>query len=233
MEETTPASRVGASALVLGFAVGLVASSIVVAVAAGVGDGDDLDELSLWWLLPAQRGLWGGMLGVPWIIARLNGERLVDLASLVPDRRDVGLGLIVGLGMQLVVIPLAYLPLLPFLDDDADLSEAARELTDRADGGAILALVLISVVGAPIVEEIFHRGLVQPRLVPRLGPPAAIGITSVLFAATHLQLLQFPALVLFGVAVGILAHWRGRRAPAIVAHVVFNATAVVSLLALD
>jgi membrane protease YdiL (CAAX protease family) len=129
------------------------------------------------------------------------------------------------------VIPLVYWPLLPLLDDDADLSEAARELTDRADGAAVIALVLISVVGAPVVEEIFHRGLLQPRLVPRLGPPAAIGVTAVLFGGSHVQLLQFPALVLFGVAVGALAYWRGRLAPAVVAHVVFNATAVVTLLA--
>ncbi len=231
MEDTTRESRVGVAALVLGFAAGLVASSIIVAIAAGIADVDDLDELSLWWLVPAQLGLWGGMLGVPFLVARANGERLIDPRSLVPDRSDVGLGVIVGFGMQVVVIPLVYWPLLPLLDDDADLSEAARELTDRADGAALIALVFISVVGAPVVEEIFHRGLVQPRLVPRLGPPAAIGVTAVLFGASHVQLLQFPALVLFGVAVGALAYWRGRLAPAVVAHVVFNATAVVTLLA--
>ncbi|MEO1063104.1 MAG: CPBP family intramembrane glutamic endopeptidase [Actinomycetota bacterium] len=230
MEETTRESRVGASALVLGFAVGLIASTLIVAVAAGIADVDEFDDLSLWWLLPAQLGLWAGMLGIPYLVARLNRERLIDPSSLLPDRRDVGLGVLVGLGMQLVVIPLVYWPLLPLLDDDADLSEAARELTDRADGAAVIALVLISVVGAPIVEEIFHRGLVQPRLIPRLGPPAAIGVTSVLFAASHVQLLQFPALVLFGVAVGFLALSRSLGA-AIVAHVVFNATAVVTLLA--
>ncbi len=231
MEDTTRESQVGASALILGFAVGLVASTLIVAAAAGIADVDDFDDLSLWWLLPAQLGLWAGMLGVPYVVARLNGERLFDPASLVPNRADLGLGVLVGLGMQLVVIPLVYWPLLPLLDDDADLSEAARELTDRADGSSVIALVFISVVGAPVVEEIFHRGLVQPRLVPRLGPPAAIGITAVLFGASHVQLLQFPALVLFGIAVGALAYWRGRLAPAVIAHVVFNATAVVTLLA--
>lgn len=231
MEDTTRESRVGASALILGFAVGLVASTVVVAVAAGIAGVDELDELSLWWLLPAQLGLWSGMLGVPYVVARLNDERLFDPASLVPNRGDLGLGVVVGLGMQLVVIPLVYWPLLPLLDDDADLSEAARELTDRADGASVMALVLISVVGAPVVEEIFHRGLVQPRLVPRLGPPAAIGITAFLFGASHVQLLQFPALVLFGIAVGVLAYRRDRLAAAVVAHVVFNATAVVTLLA--
>ncbi len=231
MEDTTRESRVGASALILGFAVGLVASTLIVTAAAGIADVEELDDLSLWWLLPAQLGLWGGMLGVPYAVARLNGERLVDPASLIPNRNDLGLGIVVGLGMQLVVIPLVYWPLLPLLDDDADLSEAARELTDRADGSSVIALILISVVGAPVIEEIFHRGLVQPRLVPRLGPPAAIGITAFLFGASHVQLLQFPALVLFGIAVGALAHWRARLAPAVVAHVVFNATAVVTLLA--
>jgi membrane protease YdiL (CAAX protease family) len=53
----------------------------------------------------------------------------------------------------------------------------------------------------------------------------------VLFGAAHLQLLQFPALVLAGAMFGVLAHRFGRLGPAIAAHVVFNMTAVGALLA--
>jgi membrane protease YdiL (CAAX protease family) len=53
----------------------------------------------------------------------------------------------------------------------------------------------------------------------------------VLFAATHFQLLQLPALALAGALFGVLAHRAGRLGPAIAAHIVFNMTAVVTLLA--
>jgi membrane protease YdiL (CAAX protease family) len=61
--------------------------------------------------------------------------------------------------------------------------------------------------------------------------PWGIAITSVLFAATHFQLLQLPALALAGALFGVLAHRAGRLGPAIAAHIVFNMTAVVTLLA--
>jgi membrane protease YdiL (CAAX protease family) len=58
-----------------------------------------------------------------------------------------------------------------------------------------------------------------------------IALSSVLFGAAHFQLLQFPALALAGVLFGVLAHRAGRLGPAIAAHIVFNMTAVVTLLA--
>ena len=50
------------------------------------------------------------------------------------------------------------------------------------------------------------------------------------FAATHLQPLQFPALLLFGVILGFMAWRSGRIGPAIWAHVGFNVVAAAGLL---
>ena len=91
-------------------------------------------------------------------------------------------------------------------------------------------LVLLTVVGAPIVEELFFRGLVLRSFERRLRPALAIGATAVLFSLAHFQVLQFLALVIFGVIAGVLAHRAQRLGPAIWAHVAFNATTVIALL---
>ena len=54
-----------------------------------------------------------------------------------------------------------------------------------------------------------------------------------MFAAVHLQLLQFPALVLIGLVLGWLTLRTGRLGPAIWAHVAFNATATADPAAVD
>ena len=72
-----------------------------------------------------------------------------------------------------------------------DLSEAARELTDRAtDPLGVVLLVLIVGIGAPIVEEIFYRGLLQRSLESRFGTWPAIVGSGVIFGASHFQPLS-------------------------------------------
>jgi membrane protease YdiL (CAAX protease family) len=139
-----------------------------------------------------------------------------------------------GAALQLVVLPLLYWPLLELLDQTSgDLEEPARELTDRADGAiGVVLLVLIVGIGAPIVEEIFYRGLLLGALRRRgLGPVVSVGITSVVFGLSHGQLLQLPALALFGAVAGALAVRYDRLGPAITAHVAFNMVTVMVLLA--
>jgi uncharacterized protein len=92
--------------------------------------------------------------------------------------------------------------------------------------------VLIVGVMAPVFEEIFWRGLLQGSLLKRGLPPVlAIGIASVLFAATHFQLLQLPGLTIAGAVFGTLAYRAGRLGPAMAAHFTFNMVTVIALLA--
>ncbi|MET0665064.1 MAG: CPBP family intramembrane glutamic endopeptidase, partial [Acidimicrobiales bacterium] len=59
----------------------------------------------------------------------------------------------------------------------------------------------------------------------------ALWISSLVFAAVHLQLLQFPALALIGLVLGWLTLRTGRLGPATWAHIAFNAVATGILLA--
>ncbi len=69
----------------------------------------------------------------------------------------------------------------------------------------VILLFLIVGVGAPIAEEVFFRGLAL-RAFRKKGWAwwPSIIVTALYFGATHLQPLQFPALVIFGIAVGWL-----------------------------
>jgi CAAX protease family protein len=208
---------------------GLIASSLVL---AGNGlEADEFDKLSLGWIAVAQLGLWFGLLGAPWLATRLKGNGLVADLRLRVERSDVWVGAVCGFLTQYGVL-LLYLPVFWLTDIDTDqFNEPARELSDRAtDAVGVTLLVLIVGIGAPIVEEIFYRGLMQRSLVRRFGTRWGIGLTAVIFAASHFEPLQFPALAVFGVVVGILAERYKRLGPAIFAHMVFNIAAVVALV---
>lgn len=222
----------------LGFAIGLTGAQLALAaiLAASGRTVEEVDELPLGLVALAQTGLWIGLLGVPWVITTLKGSGLVADLGLQARRHDLWRGGLVGAALQIVALPLLYWPLLELLDKTpSDLEGPARDMTDRAtDGIGVLLLVLIVGVGAPIIEEIFYRGLFQRALIKRgLPPAAAIAINATVFGLSHGQLLQLPALILFGATAGVLAHRSGRLGPAITAHVAFNMVTVVSLLVLD
>jgi hypothetical protein len=227
----------GLGDVLLGFSIGLAGSQLALAVilAATHRSVDEFDELSLSLVMLAQLGLWLGLLGVPLVVTRLKGNGVIADLRLRARARDSWVGGGVGVAMQLGVIPLLYWPLLNLLDRDAaDLEGPARDMTDRADGAlGVVLLVLLVGLGAPLVEEIFYRGLFQQALLKRGMPPAAaIGISATVFGLSHGEPLQLPALVLFGAAAGYLAHRYERLGPAIAAHITFNMVTVISLLAL-
>lgn len=214
--------------------IGVVASNIGYAIYVVVtGRGiTDIDDLSLTATALLQVPLWIGFLGVPLWASYKRGRGPVEDYRLQATRRDVALGLAAGIATQLILLPLLYLPLLELLDVDRDrLDDVARNLTDKAHGTlGIVLLVLIVGIGAPIVEEILYRGLLQASLARSLPAPVAIGVTSIVFGVVHLQLLQLPGLILFSVVAGVLFHRTGRLGPPILCHVAFNLVTVAALV---
>jgi CAAX protease family protein len=226
--------RWGLGDVVLGLAAAILGSGLTSALALVASDtpADQADELPLAWLAVAQLGLWFGLLGAPWLAARLKGNGMRRDFGIAARWTDIPIGVACGMVAQLLIVGIVYLPIQLLTDVTAkDISEPAQNLTDRAAGPlGVILLVAIVGLGAPIVEEIFYRGLAQRSLIRRFGPVWGIVLASVLFAATHLELLQFPALVAAGAVFGVLAYRFDRLGPAIAAHMVFNLTAVVALL---
>jgi membrane protease YdiL (CAAX protease family) len=206
-----------------------------IAVIAATGHaGEEFDDLPLGVVALAQLGLSLGFFLVPWIVTKVKGNGIVRDLGLRARWEDLWKGGALGIATQVVVLPLLYWPILEALDKDVDdLEGPAQALTDRANSPVdVILLVLIVGVMAPIVEEIFYRGLMQRSLLKRGLPPViAIGITSLFFAATHFQLLQLPGLAIAGAVFGTLAYRADRLGPAIAAHFTFNMVTVIALLA--
>jgi uncharacterized protein len=211
----------------VGFVVGGLAATALVAL-LGYGDVARAD-LPVWVLVTQQVPYWSVLVAGCWFVSQRAGT-----GSLVRDYglrfRSVDLiGFPIGVLVQLVFVPVIYFPLRPFIDLD-ELSRPAQEITDGAEGFQVVLLVLLLVVGAPLVEELFYRGLLQRSLVAAWDDTVALVATAVLFSVAHFQLLQLPALLLFGLVAGYLALRTGRLGMSVLAHAGFNATTVFLLL---
>ena len=166
------------------------------------------------------------------LAARLKGNSVMSDFGLRIRALDVPVGIAIGVGCQFVLVPAVSLPWAALLDRSTDeLSAPAQELADKAtDPLGVVLLVLIVVLGAPIVEELFFRGLLQRSIVRRFSPGIGVAVTALVFGVSHWEVLQFPALVAFGAVLGVMAVRTGRLGPSIVAHLAFNAVTVAALL---
>lgn len=191
----------------------------------------------LWMVAVLQVFLWFGLLGAPVFAGRFKGNGVVRDFGLSFRPRDVPIGLVVGVACQFLLVPLLSLPWVKLLGRDLnDLDQPARDLADKAkDPFGVVLLVLIVVIGAPIVEELFFRGLLLRSIGratshQRWSTALAVVGSALVFGLTHFEVLQLPALVGFGVVLAILAVRTGRLGPGIFAHLSFNAVTVIALL---
>lgn len=179
--------------------------------------------------------LWILAIGVPiWATMTKGNGPAADLGLRIRPL-DVPLGLICGVAAQYLV-GWGY----ELLTSD----ETVRRLSGPAETMGSFAtstwskvlLIVTTVIVAPVAEELLYRGLVLRSIERRLGVSSprfatagAVIITALVFAAMHFQPLQFVGLACFGLLCGALVVRTGRLAPAMAAHVAFNATAIAHL----
>lgn len=202
-------------------------AAVGIAVGVAIG-GDDSYAVTCGSLI----GLWCGLIPGTLLISRVRGT-----GNIVRDFRlrfsfpsDL-LGVAVGLGCQLVGLPVIYRVIDALSAEDVieKLGEPAKDLTDNAHGIGFYFMAVLLVIGAPVVEEIFYRGMLLTSLERRLPAWPAIITTGVIFGAVHFNIYTLPGLALFGVALAWLAHRSSRLGPAIVAHATFNLVTVIAL----
>ncbi len=216
------------------FVLGVLGAVSVVAVAGY--SGTPVDEVPLWVTVVGQVPLWAAQVAVLVAISRVWGTgRWRDDFGVHARAVDL-VGLPVGVVLQLVFVPLLYeaidvsgLDRVLRIDVDA-VESSARSLTDRAQGFGVVLLFVLVVIGAPVIEELFFRGLVLRSIRNRLRDPIALVGSSVMFAAIHFNWTTFPALLMFGLVVGYAAQRTGRLGMAIAIHAGFNGTTVLSHL---
>jgi len=179
--------------------------------------------------------LWACLVGGP-LLARREGLDWRRHLGWLMNKIDIPVGLAVGAFTQLVLVPILYIPIFWLIGSQA-VGEVARSLTAAADTPFdVIALVVLTVVGAPIAEEILFRGVLHRGLAEMMddsgfaGSSLAVVGSSAVFAAAHFELLQFPALMMFGAIAALAVNRTGRLGTSIWIHVGFNLTTVVVLL---
>ena len=172
-------------------------------------------------------------LGVVWIVAHRRGHRLAESVGIrrVPRLR-AWVGSAIGLAVFVRVLALVY--------SEVVISSGLKLQGQNADPlryfapGPVgsLMLVIIVVLVAPLVEEIVFRGIVLASLRERWGDRAAILVSSLVFAALHLNLFSF--LPIFAVALVLGALFVRSRSlwVNIACHSAFNGIGVILLLVL-
>lgn len=99
------------------------------------------------------------------------------------------------------------------------------EVDDRLAPLGMPLRLLAGVVLAPVLEELFFRGVLCEGLARRHGTWTGIGLSSALFALAHLRWPLFPGTFLFGLAMGAVQQRSHSILPCIVLHGLNNGIA--------
>jgi membrane protease YdiL (CAAX protease family) len=189
-------------------------------------------------LVLSQTGLWTGLVGAAWLVSRKFGTGNIW--------RDFGLrfrGVDVGWGLLVSFIArfAGFILLIPLVMINRHLigSDVAPLRGARHDSSVLIAVVLMVVIGAPFIEELFFRGLLLRSLMPVAGTAGAIVIQGLVFGALHMRpsyglgnVSIFVVIAAMGVIQGVVAERFRRLGPGIVAHGFFNLVALLLALAL-
>lgn len=220
-------ARTGSLAFLATWLGAAVVSSIPVVIFADPDESLPIPALAASLLLG-----WVAFLVGATLTSRMHGSGDVRSDLGIVARPIDAVGLPIGIAGQLLLIPLVYLPLRaiwPATFDDEALSETAEDLVDRADG-LLPLLVILVVLGAPVVEEIVYRGLLQRPLLNAMSAPVVIVLVAGVFALIHFRPVEYPGLFAAGLVFGVCAWRTGRLGMAIAAHVGFNLTGIALAL---
>lgn len=192
------------------------------------------------------------LIGAVVVASHRRGQRsLANDFGLAFRPIDLAIGVGVGVLAKIVSVVIGLI----VLAVTGESPESGNLVLSESTLWIVLSGVLVASLLAPFAEELFFRGLVlrtirnaalrggdrmsQPK-AQRTAVVAAILLNSVLFMALHLwqsnDILLLVVLglstLVFGILNSVVAIWTGRIAAPIIAHIVFNGSAVLALLAI-
>jgi len=188
-------------------------------------------EGGIWPIAIGASILYGALLVAALVAHHRYGDRsIADTFGLRFRWSDIAWGFLLSVVARIA----AVIVLIPLVLIDPDLigtNVPGRDVP--LDVGLLLALTTTAGIAAPLVEEIFFRGLLQRALETRLRAWVAIAIASALFGLAHVNLdlgRGNVGLVLVtgigGAVFGIAARQQRRIGISIAAHAAFNAVPV-------
>lgn len=174
---------------------------------------------------------WVILAGYPLLVARLKGNGARIDFGLRLTWGDTGWAVLGGLAALLLAGIAAVLVQLMEPDITSLAAEAAAELSAESGRAAIVAFALMVMVGAPVVEELFFRGLLFSSLRKRgFGVVVTILVSGVGFAGFHLEPVRFLILLPSGIVLGWVRWRTGSTGAAMVTHGMINAPGALALL---
>lgn len=158
-----------------------------------------------------------------------------------PGAKASAKAILYGVGLYLTNVILGTLTLYVFtrlLGSETALQLLAAEraamepFLDSGNNSLILGMGLMLIVGAPLSEELFFRGLILDSLKEHVGAGTAVFLAALLFAGLHFYFIQFIPVLAAGILLGRMFIRSENLFLPIVAHAVTNALALAAWFAL-
>lgn len=150
---------------------------------------------------------------------RLHRLPVAALGLIRPELRFIGAALLIGSSAW--YLNLNLIDLLPLPEG------GVQTLQDIVDGPPLVVVVLALAVLPAICEELIFRGILARSLALRFAPILAVLISSLVFAAYHLSLIQLIPTFTLGLLAGVLTVRAHSVVPAMTMHMFNNAMAIL------
>lgn len=228
-----PQTPIGPGPASVGWAIGWIVGTIVIAPVIVAAFGVSFDDLTISQLAGVIAGGWLAFVAAVVVVSRRfgTGDLIGDLGFRFAPIDLVGVP--IGVATQVLLVPALYVPLRSIWPDtfsSEQVEERAQDLADRAGGWLTVLLIVVVVIGAPLVEEVVYRGLLQRSFASAVGPILGLLGTSIWFSLIHLSPVEYPGLFLAGFVFGGFVTLTGRIGPAIITHAAFNAAGLYLVL---
>ena len=192
-----------------------------------------------WYVVTTLLGLWIGFIGAPWLASRTQGTRHFFRDLGVRFRVIDLVGIAIGVGGQ-ILVAIMYAP---FQHDIKNFNGPSQRLTGASHGAGFVIIAIATVLLAPVMEELFFRGLLLKalvRLFTKLGAAGgaraagvvlAVIVDGLLFGLAHGEWVQLAGLASFGMILAAVSYRTGRLGMNMVAHASFNLVAIIAIAA--
>lgn len=221
----------GGGVAILGFVAALALSLLGSKIASLLG----ARVLTVPNVVLSQFGLWSGLCVAAYVAThRRVGGTIADLGFRRPSGREAGIGVAAGVAGIMAASRVEFVLRSAFPDNGSP----HLFVSGTPSFSLVLVVGVLACFGAPIVEELFFRGLVQTVLMRNLGTTPAIIVQAVLFGLAHFQLgmtfdqaaVRCGTVMVLGLINGCLRVHTGRLSTGIVAHATYNTIVTVIML---
>jgi membrane protease YdiL (CAAX protease family) len=179
----------------------------------------------------------GGLL-LLWLRAYHPGwQRAIGFPPRSRLLREIGAGVLAGIVLYLGIAFGVAAILTAVFEQASGKAAKTPEQLPTLSGIGILFAVLLAIVAAPMVEELFFRGCVFRSLRDRHGFPLAAIVSALLFGLVHYvpgpwqdTLLLMTIMVFTGFGLAWFYDRRGNLVASIAAHATFNTIGLILIL---